>query len=553
MASVKGMVPIAASMSSVSAARKALQNKWIGDGALGFLLSPSQLAWRVPEGSVRLAALPFWQFEVEPVAVSATVRTSPSASAQSRGGGDAGPSSSAEGFRSWRRRDMHGCIACPSMSVEEVYAGYDLPPSVASIVLDERIGRDEAQGARAAREESQRTAAAWRPESLEPIPEELQPAIAAPCMSEELAWSFVLRRIRTRCALEAIERAKATGADDEEVAAASCEVVVEKRRARLVAYPAYVFNYTFEKRYGKSGDVEDVPFTAVVAANNGVVSAVRHVCSSRSRIAGAFAGGLGAILFSLLSTPEVGGAIAAEVAVSASIASLSAGAAASRVPINAWSKIDSAREAVDRETLRGWEMVRESANGSLDGRSEALDWREEESFGRVWEDIEWRRWSQPDEWFGWDPEQRRKWAEELHHRHVQSQLQRYEKRIEDAMSARQAEADAAREQRKREKYGDEAFAGSASDYRGGSARSAKSDPHGYFRTLGLDRSKPVNVEEIKAAFRKEALKLHPDVKGTSSPTTASSPSVAKNDEAFQRLHHAYTECLRIKLAEDSRL
>ena len=41
---------------------------------------------------------------------------------------------------------MHGFIACPSMSVEEVYAGYDLPPSVASIVLDERIGRDEAQG-----------------------------------------------------------------------------------------------------------------------------------------------------------------------------------------------------------------------------------------------------------------------------------------------------------------------------------------------------------------------------------------------------------------------
>lgn len=356
-----------------------------------------------------------------------------------------------------------------------------------------------------------------------------------------MAWSFVLRRMRARCEAQAMGRARERGGAGEEFAGASCAVEAERRGARLVAYPAYVFEYTFEKRYGKSGDVEDVPFTAVVGANNGAVSAVRHVCSSRSRIAGAVAGGLGACLFSLMSSPEVGVSIAAEVAVSASVAGLSAGAAASRVPINAWAEMDGAREAADRETLRGWEMVREVAGPAA---AEPLDWREEESFGRVWEGIEWRRWSQPDEWFGWDPAQRRQWAEELHRRHVQSQRQRYEKRIEDAMSARQAEADAAREQRKRDKYGEHAFGGPGP--RGAAAAGA--DPHGHFRTLGLDRSKTVLVEEIKAAFRREALKLHPDVAGASGRR----PDARADDEAFQRLHHAYTECLRVKLAEDAR-
>ena len=111
------------------------------------------------------------------------------------------------------------------------------------------------------------------------------------------------------------------------------------------------------------------------------------------------------------------------------------------------------------------------------------------------------------------------------------------------MSARQAEADAAREQRKREKYGERAFGGP-----GPGAAAAGADPHGYFRTLGLDRSKTVLVEEIKAAFRREALKLHPDVAAASDRRT----DARADDEAFQRLHHAYTECLRIKLAEDAR-
>ena len=126
---VSGMVPIASSLSTPAAARAALQSKWTGDGALGRLLSPGRLAWSVPECSVRLAALPFWRFEVENASATATVRAA--STRGERGAGAAEPSG-----RPWRRVDVGSFGAGLSAAVEEVYAGYDLPPGVASIVLD---------------------------------------------------------------------------------------------------------------------------------------------------------------------------------------------------------------------------------------------------------------------------------------------------------------------------------------------------------------------------------------------------------------------------------
>ena len=108
------------------------------------------------------------------------------------------------------------------------------------------------------------------------------------------------------------------------------------------------------------------------------------------------------------------------------------------------------------------------------------------------------------------------------------------------MAARQAEADAAREQRKRARFGEEAFGEKAGSSIFGEG--FRVDPHGYLGLLGLDRTKAPSVDAIKAAFRKEALKLHPDMNSASSRA---------DDAAFQKLHHAYTELMTAAAAADA--
>ena len=581
-------------------ARAALRSKWLYESLpLSFLLSPSQMAMDMQEDCVRLTALPFWQFEARATVASATARFAvpmPDAGGGRRSN-ESSTSGSSSGLRTWERRNVENLENARDSAVgktvmlEEVYAGYELPPGSASIVLaptyptyrdgerhnhqfgalhaiprsldgivriadrKQRNGVDadadadadddaDAEGDARRRASGAAAAAATNGDDSDDSNKSNGFVFDVPHMSEDMAWSFVLRRLRRRFADAIFKDAMRHGGSNggrasnaSTVAAVSCSLDVERRGARLVAYPAYIFNYNFEKRYGSSGDVEDVPFTAVVGANNGAVSAVQHVCSSRSRVAGGIAGGIGAGVFCGWAAPEMG-TVAAEVTASAIIASLSAGAVASRVPVNAWRKIDTLRENEDQRVLQGWEAVRESIG--CDRSRERLDWREEEAFSRVWEDAEWRRWNQPDEWFGWNPKQRQEWAEQLYRRHMQSERQRYEKRIEDAMAARQAEADAAREQRKRARFGEEAFGEKAGSSIFGEG--FRVDPHGYLGLLGLDRTKAPSVDAIKAAFRKEALKLHPDMNSASSRA---------DDAAFQKLHHAYTELMTAAAAADA--
>lgn len=513
-------------ISSNTSARALLAAAWRSSSWYAWFLAPSRLE---AMASVKLVALPFWQFEVEQAgrassgesSVSATARVSTAMTGEGERGQHSRKSNS---VRRWRKKTLEiGNIGKETVrGIEEVYAGYMLPPSVAAVVLDDSKHQNTFAEVFRIPEEARLT-------GLRPSESQDEYVFDEPCMSEDMAWSFVIRRMRQHLIRQTTRLV--AGGNQEEYAAISCSFDLQRTNARLVAYPAFIFQYEFEKRYSQSGHVEDVPFTAVLGANTGKVSAVQHLCTNKTRIAGGLFGGLIASLYCGLSTPELS-TIAADVLASATIFSLCAGTVATRAPIRAWTMLDSEREQEDNLALKGWESVRESVG--YDKSQEPLDWREDESYSQLWEDIEWRRWAQPDEWFGWNSTQRKEWAEQMLQRHVDSERKRYEKRIDDAMAARQAEADAAREKRKREKYGDNAFSGN-------NRKQYAFDPNGYFALLGLDKSKEINVQDIKAAFRREALKLHPDMKASVAKTNHAA------DEAFQKLHHAYTELLKEKV------
>ena len=144
------------SLAGSAQARTALRSKWLYESLpLSFLLSPSQMAMDMPEECVRLTALPFWQFEARATVASATARfavplrdtggrtnSSGSDDENSSSSSSSSNSSNSSGLHTWERRNVENLQNARgstgiggTVMVEEVYAGYELPPGSASVVL----------------------------------------------------------------------------------------------------------------------------------------------------------------------------------------------------------------------------------------------------------------------------------------------------------------------------------------------------------------------------------------------------------------------------------
>lgn len=104
------------------------------------------------------------------------------------------------------------------------------------------------------------------------------------------------------------------------------------------------------------------------------------------------------------------------------------------------------------------------------------------------------------------------------------------------------EADAEREGARRAKFGDPSgprsaweSSGARAGARGGGGPRRRPDFLGYYRLMGLDPQSGADGDAVKAAFKKAALRLHPDRhEGGGDPR-----AVAAAGERFRRLRAAY--------------
>ena len=255
-------------------------------------------------------------------------------------------------------------------------------------------------------------------------------------------------------------------------------------------------------------------FAAVIGGVTGAVGAERLFSPPKARAAAAAPAAALAFLAQLFaSSPQAATSIGLEFGFLGAIAAVLAGVAAKRLPYSWHSTAEAARM---KEIDSAFEALRSAAG--------AAEWTDEK-LQRARDAAEWQRWEETGLW-RWDARGRAEWAGAL----LRGQAERArERRRWRAM--RQADAERAAEEERRNaakqaRWGEDWARGTPSAAKG------PQDPLGYYKLLGLtDKVGVATEEEIKAAFRREAQRLHPDKQAAG--------NAAASADAFRQLQAAY--------------
>ena len=149
---------------------------------------------------------------------------------------------------------------------------------------------------------------------------------------------------------------------------------------------------------------------------------------------------------------------------------------------------------------------------------------------QVVEENEWRRWEESEKW-KWHSDYREKWARNLFLKQKKRRIDLkafWQKiKVQQMMDEEEARRESARERR----YGKQrsgSRSASGLEYRRGA------DFMGFYRLLGLgEKLSSATADEIKEAFRREAMRLHPDRnEGKDNKKVA--------EESFKKLQKAYS-------------
>ncbi|KAG2430256.1 hypothetical protein HXX76_010354 [Chlamydomonas incerta] len=372
-------------------------------------------------------------------------------------------------------------------------------------------------------------------------------ALTEPAMRQGLAWALAVRALTSEQVVEAEARIKAaTGATDlKEVHVA---LQLHSRSARLVFLPAYIAVYVYGTRYkqGTSGVILPQVFTVAIGGTvAGRVLAPQHVSPTKASLGtGGLVGGLGLMsgdfsgwLPPLLGLepllPQLG---AVEAITLAALAASGAGMWAHQRPATQRSHHVAQQVRADYEFYKQYD--RHETFGSGAGVNAAAGAKDPEKAARgsggneeymlwLWADADWRRWEHDEPW-NWVEEERKKWAEDLWRKQALRRLerQRYVAKMEAEAARRVVEEEA--EERRERMYGSSARfshhrprdhgrgAGGDDDgeegvgYSSSGRRRGRSDFLGYYRVLGLQDAEAVSSDDIKQAFKQQALLLHPD-------------------------------------------
>eukprot|EP00198_Chlamydomonas_reinhardtii_P006088 XP_001695424.1 predicted protein [Chlamydomonas reinhardtii] len=415
--------------------------------------------------------------------------------------------------------------------------------------------------------------------------------LTEPAMRQGLAWALAVRAVTSEQVVEAEARIKAAtrATDLKEIHVA---LQLHSRSARLVYLPAYIAVYVYGTRYkqGTSGVILPQVFTvAIGGTRSGRVQAPHHVSPTKASLStGGLVGGLGLMAGDFTSwlppllgleplLPQLG---AVEAITLAALAASGAGMWAHQRPASQRSRHVAKQVRADydfykqydrHETFGSGAGVNAGAGAKDPDKAARGSGGNEEYMLWLWSDADWRRWEHDEPW-NWDEEERRKWwvlreehvaAEQLWRKQAMRRLerQRYVAKMEAEAARRAAEEEA--EERRERMYGSSARfthhrprdhgrgAGGVDDgeegvgYSSGGRRRGRSDFLGYYRVLGLQDAEAVSSDDIKQAFKQQALLLHPD------------KHVGAEDEAqrkvlvqFQKLQIAYDT---LKDAEKRRL
>ena len=347
-------------------------------------------------------------------------------------------------------------------------------------------------------------------------------------MKRSLAWELASRRIReterSKARRTLLESHQATYAKD---------VVLEVelhpgRRVRAVRLPCYIARFTHGEVHGVDNKIMDAVHHAFVCGHTGVV--VVHdeiVCQNKVRALTTFACSVPGIAAAYAFGPEHYGMIAAQTVGASAVLSTVSGIVARQFPHLSREREEQERVA-DEESAFAAAMRHGAASES--GSTQAA-WMDEPVQQRR-DDVEWGRWKETDK-ANWDEQRREEWAASIWQWQKIRRRERVERRRSEAiMRARMEEAER-RDEEKEKRWGP-GWRTEGPRGRGGGGGSARGrDVKGYYRLLGLHKqTHRATSDEIKSAYRREAMEWHPDKhQGTDAKERAA--------RTFRQLQKAY--------------
>lgn len=368
--------------------------------------------------------------------------------------------------------------------------------------------------------------------------------VDVPNMRQSVAWELALRAIRIKETAKAAAALKAASGADA-VKDIQLNITTTRRRARVLYLPAFIVDYTFGEYLTSAGERKPHKYMAVISGmGDGKVMSERHFDPRKAQVLAGTAVGGATLAVGALASMATGGfppsmlsLMCMDNAFWLLIACPTAGLAAKLAPYALQRQIEEVRLAEDEADL---DKIQKSGLGPMDiGDNESL-W--------TISHRDWRRWEESD-LYRWDARMRQEWASSiLRSTHMRAlQRRRFIARHASQQERQQAEAD--RETRRRERFGDtsshhQRMGGGDTSY--GGRKVSQWDCLGYYKLLGLDESSgdlsstgaKVTELDIKRAFRKAAMTWHPDRRDSLRDADRDSAH-----QRFQELSKAY-EVLR---------
>ena len=325
-------------------------------------------------------------------------------------------------------------------------------------------------------------------------------------VKRSLAWELATRRVRD------IEREKAKKKLVKAHAAVDAKDVVLEveqhpgRKVRAVRLPAYIARFTHGETVDSDSKIVNQVHAAIVCGVTGeVVVSDDIVCHNKARLIGVMTCVAPAAAAAATLGPDAFGLLAAQALCGSAVLSTAAGIFARQVPRLRREKDEAARVADEESAFS-------AATRSSAGDAAWMD----ESVQQRRDDVEWGRWMETDK-AHWDEHKREEWAASVWQWQKIRRREREERRrIRAAEQARMEEAER-RDEEKERRWGPgwrkEGSAGSSKDgrrRRGGKGGGGR-DRKGYYKLLGLQgKMGTATAEEIKSAYRREAMEWHPD-------------------------------------------
>lgn len=338
-------------------------------------------------------------------------------------------------------------------------------------------------------------------------------------MKRSLAWELASRRVRVAERRKAASALRAAhGCDATKDVVLEVELTPGSRRVRAAYLPVFVAQFTHGEAQAADGKIVPRRRTAYVCGATGAVVAGDEdlIDETKTRLLGVFAVGAVACPAALFFGPEAYAAIAAQAFLGSAVAATLAGVIARRIPEVAKARAEAARVAEEASafaaaTRSGHPNAHSrDAAGTMDASRAA--WMDEAT-QQMRDDVEWGRWKATDV-DHWDEAKREEWAANIWQWQRIRRRERGEQRARLALDRARVEEAERRDEEKARRWGPgwrkEARSGGPGGGLFGGFAGAR-DASGYYALLGLaEKRGAATAEEIKAAYRREAMAWHPD-------------------------------------------